>query len=368
MRPVFPGICISVILLLLCACDGDDTSKNLEGIIHACKNTGRHPSLAGAVYHKGTIQRYATGVKKEGQSDTVNENSAYHIGSMTKAMTATMIATIVEDGLLSWNSSILSVFPEMQGHIPSKFGTVTLTQLLTHRGGIAPFTELEHFLSVPEFSGTITEQRVSFSEWVIDQSDSSKIGKYEYSNAGYVIAASMAEKVTGQSWETLMTNRLFHPLEITDFYFDWPAENGRDEPWGHTYENNRFIPFNPDSALQFPVIFNPAGNLSLNLENYMKFVKAHIDGVEGLCPLLSKETFKLLHRAPAGTYAFGWETGIHSGNGQPYLIHDGSDGTFYSIVIILPNWKKAGVVLTNCYSDPASEAVVYAAAEMINEL
>ena len=279
-----------------------------------------------------------------------------------------MIATLVEDSLLSWNVTILSVFPEMQAHIPSKFGSVTLTQLLTHRGGISPFTELEHFLTIPEFNGTITEQRAAFAEWVLNQSDTSDIGKYEYSNAGYTIAGAMAEKVTGQSWETLMANRLFAPLEITGYYFDWPAESGRNEPWGHTYENNMFVPYNPDSSLQFPVIFNPAGNLSMNLGNYLKFVKAHLDGANGQCSLLSEATFDLLHTAPAGDYAYGWLTGVHSGYGQPFLLHDGSDGTFYAIVLILPNWDKAGVVFTNCFSDNAAETAFYAADEIIKEL
>lgn len=359
---------ILVGILIIVSCESNENNKNLADIIDAYRDDAGLPSLAGALYHGGHVSVYATGLKSAYGNDSVNENSLYHIGSMTKAMTATMIATIVEDSLLTWNTTILTVFPEMNGNIPVKYGSVTLSQLLTHRGGIAPFTELEDFLIVPEFSGTITEQRAAFSEWVINQSDSSKIGNYDYSNAGYTIAGAMAEKVTGQSWETLMANRLFAPLEITGYHFDWPAENGRNEPWGHAYENNKFIPFNPDSSLQFPVIFNPAGNLCMNLENYLKFVKAHIDGVDGQSTLLAKETFKYLHKAPSGTYAYGWDTGIHSGNGQPYLIHDGSDGTFYSIVLILPNWEKAGVVFTNCYSDHASEAVFYAVAEIINEL
>lgn len=357
-----------IILMLLPACDSDGTKNSLEGIINSYKKSGMLPSLAGTLYKNGKTEIYATGLKRANGPDSVNESSLYHIGSMTKAMTATMIATIVEDGLLDWNSTIFNVFPEMNGKIAAKFGAVTLTQLLTHRGGIAPFTELEHFQLVPEFSGTITDQRVSFSEWVINQSDSSKIGKYEYSNAGYTIASSMAEKVTGQSWETLMVNRLFVPLEITGYHFDWPAENGRDEPWGHTYENKKFVPFNPDSSLQFPVIFNPAGNLCMNIENYIKFVKAHIDGPAGQCSLLNQATFTSLQKAPVGSYAFGWETGIHSGNGQRFLIHNGSDGTFYSIVIILPKLKKAGVVFSNGYSETASEAVFNAAADIINEL
>ncbi len=355
-------------LSALIACDSDGAKNSLEGIIRSYKNSGKHPSLAGALYKNGRSEIFADGLKKADGTDSVSESSLYHIGSMTKAMTSTMIAAIVEDSLLKWNSTIFSIFPEMTGKIPVKFGAVTLTQLLTHRAGISPFTELEDFQIVPGFTGTLHEQRVAFSEWVINQSDSSKIGKYDYSNAGYTIAGAMAEKVTGQTWEMLMENRLFAPLGITGYYFDWPAENGRNEPCGHTFENKHFVPFNPDSSLQFPVIFNPAGNLSMNLENYLKFVKAHIDGAEGHCPLLSKETFRYLHKAPSGTYAFGWDTGIHSGNGQPYLIHDGSDGTFYTIVIILPDIQKAGVVFTNSCSDPANEYAFYAVAEIINEL
>ena len=59
-----------------------------------------------------------------------------HLGSCTKAMTATLIGKLVDEGLLSWSSTIRSVFPELASQIHPDFQAATLSHLLTHRAGL----------------------------------------------------------------------------------------------------------------------------------------------------------------------------------------------------------------------------------------
>lgn len=97
------------------------------------------PSLAAAVVFGGEIHAAgAVGVRKRGDDTPVTVDDKYHIGSCTKAMTATLAGIFVERGLLSWETALLEVFPEMEIH--PGYQTVTLKQLLSHTSGLPAFT------------------------------------------------------------------------------------------------------------------------------------------------------------------------------------------------------------------------------------
>ena len=76
------------------------------------------------------------GIRKIGSSQPIQVTDQMHIGSCTKAMTATMIGSLVEEGKLSWKSTFRDVFPESADQLHPQFQTVTLSHLLTHRAGL----------------------------------------------------------------------------------------------------------------------------------------------------------------------------------------------------------------------------------------
>jgi len=344
----------------------DSNDSVIEKILTSYKKDYGLPSIAGGVIGNGQTQIYASGVRKMGTKNNVTENDAYYIGSNIKAMTATLTATLVEENLLSWNSTITEIFPEFAGTIPREYTKVTLTQLLNHHAGIMAFEFASDLLALPQFSGGIIEQRREFTRWVLNQSDKQMIGSFQYSNGGYVIAAAMAEKVTGKTWEELMDSRLLTPLGMS-YFFDWPAEQGRNLPWGHTLEGDDYTPFNPDSSLQFPVLFNPAGNISLNMADYLKFIKLHLDGLNGTSTFLTKTTFEYLH-TPVDNYSLGWGEGINPDTGLLVAFHEGSDDTFDAFVIMKPALNKGAAVFTNCGSEKTSEAIMLACIELIDKV
>jgi len=364
----FRSLVLTLLVSLVLGCETspvkpEPPDNSLQKILELYKDKYQLPALAGGVIENQQVKIYTGGVRKNNSTDPVNESDYFFIGSNIKAMTATMLATLVKEKLLTWNSTITSIFPELNGVIPPAYGHVTLTQLLNHHGGIKPFELIEELFLVPSFTGSISEQRYEFTKWVLKKSDKTTIGAMHYSNAGYVIAAAMAEKVTGQSWEELMTNRLLNPLGMR-FYFDWPAEAGRNEPWGHTFANVKYVPYNPDSSLQFPQLFNPAGNISLRMTDYLKFIQLHIDGLNGRGNFLDKSTFEILH-TPVDNYSLGWIDAVDPDTGIPVAFHEGSDGTFDAFVILKPTLQKGAAVFTNCYSDSASEAIVMACIELM---
>src|SRR5438477_7745494 len=111
----------------------DPTSQMLEVI----RKKYDFPALAVVVVKDGKIcDRAAVGVRKSGDPTLVTTNDQFHIGSCTKSMTATLTAMFIEEGKLRWDSTIAELLPESKGKMDEQYETVTVVQLLTHRGGV----------------------------------------------------------------------------------------------------------------------------------------------------------------------------------------------------------------------------------------
>ena len=103
-------------------------TRNLEAI----RARHRVPALAGAIVMNGRIAaEAATGFRKEGAGARVQVTDAFQLGSITKPMTATLTAIFVEKGMLRWDLTMESAFPELLGLMNSAYRKVTITQLLS---------------------------------------------------------------------------------------------------------------------------------------------------------------------------------------------------------------------------------------------
>ena len=81
------------------------------------------------------IDLAVAGVRVRGGEEQVTLEDAWHLGSCTKAMTATLAARLVDQGTLRWDSTIAEVLPDMTDGMDPVYRDVTLKDLLLHRGG-----------------------------------------------------------------------------------------------------------------------------------------------------------------------------------------------------------------------------------------
>src|SRR4051812_15702289 len=93
------------------------------------------PGMASARLWNGGPRIETSGVLREGEAEPVGKNRQWHLGSCTKAMTATLVALFVERGLLRWNQTLPELFPQLD--LDPAFQKVTLEMLLAHRAGLA---------------------------------------------------------------------------------------------------------------------------------------------------------------------------------------------------------------------------------------
>src|SRR6185369_3637125 len=140
----------------------------------------------------------ACGVRKAGGTEAATMGDKFHLGSDTKAMTATLMAVLVEEGKLKWTTTVGEVFGDEVKGMDAGWKGVTLEQLLTHRAGAPGNLDAGGLWGrLGERKGTPTQQRMELLDGVVTRPPVNPPGtKFEYANAGYAIAGAMAEKVT----------------------------------------------------------------------------------------------------------------------------------------------------------------------------
>ena len=320
-------------------------SREVQQIATSVQSSSGVPAVAiVAVNSAGAIGTGASGFRRAGVSDPIRIADAFHIGSTTKPITATMIAKLVEQGRLSWDSTPAQVFPEWRDQMDSTLRTITLAQILAHQAGIAPYTEEKELTALPHFVGGPRQQRRQFAKYLLTHKPAVMPGtQFLYSNAGYVLASAMAEKVMRTSWEALMKRYVFMPLKITSVRIGWPAKGKPDAPWGHERSGDRWVPSDPNGKYQLGPLLAPGGDLSMNAADLGQFLLTHLRGLSGQNGLLRAETVKKLHEQYSSLHeeALGWDLD------DSISIKTGSAGTFFTLAVVAPKRDLAFAVLLN---------------------
>lgn len=330
-------------------------SKELVEVIEPIRKKYALPAMAWAVIMQGQTTAWgATGFRKAGNNVQVISNDKFHIGSCTKAMTATIIAMLVERGKLRWGITLSEAFPDMAKEMHPDYRNVTLSHLLDHRGGLPPANKSwpkdKSFMDMYNLPGSAMEQRMAYARMILRQEPEAKPGtKYIYSNAGYSIVGVIAEQAMKTSWENLMRTMLFEPLGMTTAGFGAMGTPGKiDQPWQHRMNDEKLSAVEPGRFSDNPPVLGPGGTVHCSIRDWAKFITAHLKGPKGEGCLLKSETFALLHTAGfGGDYASGWVVTKRDWAGGKVFTHTGSNTMNFAVVWMAPKRDFAVLVASN---------------------
>lgn len=356
---------LKIASLLLCiiataVCSQENSSpRDLKQLLEPIREKHDLPALAGAVVTSKGLQAVGVvGARKYGADAPAEINDQFHLGSDTKAMTATLLATFVEEGKLSWDRTLEQVFPELASSMDPAYRKVTVEQMLAHRAGFtdASWPQGKTFTDMYELPGSPREQRLAYVKMILREPPINEPGKqYHYSNRSYAVAGVIAEKIANMPWEELMQKRIFGPLKMSTCGFGAMGTPGRiDEPWQHRVAGTRHQPVEPGPRSDNPPVIGPAGTVHCSIGDWAKFIQAHLRGERGESGLLKPETFKHLHTSPYGDYGFGWLLVQRPWADGLALNHAGSNTMNFAIVWMAPKKDFAVLVMTN-QADQGSE-------------
>ena len=123
--------------LLLGATDARAENDDLDAYLETVRTSHALPALAAAVVKDGeVIASGAVGVRALGTDVAVTIDDRFHLGSDTKAMTATLAGMMVDEGRLRWDSTIGEVLGDKVHGMTPTLAAITLEQLLSHTSGI----------------------------------------------------------------------------------------------------------------------------------------------------------------------------------------------------------------------------------------
>jgi CubicO group peptidase (beta-lactamase class C family) len=288
-------------------------------------------------------------------------NDCWHLSSDTKAMTATLLAKLVEKGRLKWNSRMAEVFPELAREFSAEARTITFLQLLSHRSGLKANPDLALYGGT---NGAAERLRLVKDE--LSRVPMHKPGRQcEYSNLGYCIAGAIAEKITGKSWEQSMQDEVFGPLGMSSVGFGGTGTPGQlDQPWGH-YEDGKPAPGN-GPGMDNPPVLSPATRVHCTIQDWARFIADQLRGGRGEPALLRAASYRSLHTPTyGGYYALGWFVVERAWGGGRVLNHAGDSTMNYANAWLAPRRDFAILVCINQSGSRAFQASDEAVGQLI---
>jgi len=352
-------------------------ARDLSGVLAPILEKYKLPCLGGAIVASDRLVAIgAVGHRLVGDEAPVTTSDLFHLGSCTKAMTATLIATLIEEGKLSWTTTLKEALPGLAPRMDPAYLPVTIEQLLTHRAGIPGDLNFDGLWGrLWQRHGTPTEQRAALAEGVLTHKPvHDPGGQFLYANAGFAIAGYIAELRTGKAWEDLMRERVFGPLGMSSAGFGAPGVAGKaDQPRGHSKDRT---PVEPGPNADNPPAIGPGGTVHCSLADWGRFIALHLRGEKADQKLgdvtLRRETFAKLHTPVKGKgadYAMGWGVANRPWAGTPgvTLTHSGSNTMWFCVCWLAPEKGFAVLVTTNIADDKAGKACDEAASALISD-
>ena len=346
-------------LLLAAPSAHAQTTRELTGTLIAAMNGTQTPAMGAIVFRDGRIAASAvTGIRRTDQSAHVALGDSWIIGSTGKPQTVAMVARLVDRGILSWDAPLAKMLPALANAMRPEYRTVTLVQLLSHHAGLPENVDDPEFIqSFFKDKRPLDAQRLAYITRALREAPVYTPGAdFGYSNTGFLIAAAIAERATGKSYEMLMRREVFQPLGMASAGF---GATPAGQPSGH--DNGK--PVGPSN----PAMFSPAGNLHMSLGDWARFCLDQLTGSKAHSRLLSSASYRLMQTAqPNGPTGLDWgiQTSI-SGRQGPVLVHGGSDGNWFAYVVLFPQSGNGVVVIDNASAEMGGDAAAQAALKAI---
>lgn len=323
--------------------------QELGNILEEIRVRHKIPAIGAALINSNGIRKIAcAGYRKRGVDIPVTINDEWHLASCTKAMTATLVGKLVENGALRWEWTLEKIFPEISDTMDVGFKKISIRNLLSHRSGLERDSK---FLSLPE--GSLQEKRLKLVEIHSALKLQSNPGTtYTYSNLGYTILGAVIERVTGDSYENQMNEKVFKKLGMHSWGWGGSGTIGQiDQPWPHlsTGEPSSTNGVYNDNLL----IMAPAGCFHCTLQDWSLFAVDQLRGNKGSSGLLMPHTYMALQTSLGNSdskdvgYAMGWMITSRPWAKGLCLHHTGTNKMNYSNIWIAPKIDLGFLVCVN---------------------
>lgn len=262
------------------------------------------------------------------ESNTVaNENTEYHIGSITKMFTAVLVFQLIEENKLSLNDTLSMFFPQLPNA-----GRITIGNLLYHRSGLPNFTNDTNF---PDWTDKPKTHDELLGYIIGRKPDFEPNAKADYNNSNYLVLSYIIEKVCKKTYKEVLKQNITDRLKLTKTYYGVDALLHPNESASYTYFDNKWKKEKAADLNNYcgagAIVSTPADLATFidALFNYKLVKKQSLDKMKTLVD-------------GYGMGLFPFESGTRKGYG-----HNGKTEGFASSLTYYPDEKLAVAYCTN---------------------
>jgi CubicO group peptidase (beta-lactamase class C family) len=296
--------------------------------------TGAPSASIAIIQHGKLAYAQAYGEAVETPSHPATTATRYDLDSVSKEFTATAILMLAEQGKLSLDDPLRKWFPSL-----GPAAAVTLRQVLSHTGGLRDFWP-QDFVT-PEMTRPTTTAGI-IEEWVQRPLDFEPGTEWQYSNTGFVMAAAVVQRVSGEDLFAFLQHRVFTPLAMSQVREVTQASSPEDAV-GYTRYGLGPVHEAPKEAAGW---LQGSAFLVMSPSDLARWDLSLLHG-SVLRPASYQAQFTptLLKNGSATSYGLGLD--IEQVNGRLRIGHAGGGSGFLAENRLWPKEDAAVVVLTN---------------------
>ncbi len=325
------------------------------------------PGIAvGIMYNGYIILGKGYGYRDLEQKLPVNRYTLFPIGSSSKAFTSFVVGKLVDEKLLDWYDPVKMHLKDFELYDPWVTENFRLVDLLIHNSGL-PRHDLVWY-----GSDRSREELVKGIKYL--KNNKGLRTSFQYQDLMYMTAGYLSGQVKGSTWEELIKEYIFTPIEMEGSNISVEESEKTDNyalPYVEKDGDITRIPFYREMKA-----IGPAGSINSNIYDMLKWVKLQLDkGMWKGKRVISEKNLKKIHtpHIVAGetiveifekfdeisypTYGLGWF--INHYRGTNLIHHGGNIDGFSALVTFVPEIEAGVVILTNKGSNLLTYATAF---------
>jgi len=316
-------------------------TQNYETFIEETMNASNIPGLAVIIFEDdGVVYERAFGIAGPDKRP-VTLDTPFQLGSVSKSFAALVLVQLAAEGLVELDAPVINYLPDFRTRDIDAWKEITIRHILSHRSGFSTFDG--NRIQDNDYRGA------DALDFAVKHIGTAKLkstpgAHFEYSNANYMLAAAVIEAVTAKSYESVMDERVFKPLAMTNSYIQMPLDESVKEATGYRQWFGKSVahPSIPGR------VWMAAGGATTSARDLATYLKAVANKDPRIMPP-AKFADDLI--SPQGvfegdfTYGLGWM--LWTEDSRQVVYHSGLNGGFAAQAAFMPREKSGGVVLTN---------------------
>ena len=351
-----------LLALLICSCSPVKEVQNNPIVRKLDSLMNNNPDFSGVILVAtgGTIRYHkAFGFRDYERKLPLDTAHIFELASVTKQFTAMVIMMLKEDGKLDYDDSLSSYIPGLP------YKGITIRHLLTHTSGLPDYQDImdQHWDKSKVASNTDN------IEFLIKYHPAPLFlpgEKYNYSNTGYMLLASVAEKASGKDFIEFSRERIFSVLQMAS-----TGIRTRDEKKGlsnfapgyiYVDDEHRYIAADSFPEFNYTVWLGNRegpGRVSSTSSDLLKWDRAlYQERLVKQVTLQEAFTPMKLSTDSLSNYGFGWEIIPVSANGK-IVFHTGDNPGYKTAIMRYIDSDKTIIVLSNNASDSVKSIVSF---------